>query len=119
MKAIVIPVEGPLVEIDLADEGNLKVLQNAVGGYIEAVAVPDFISGADEATAYVDEEGKLTGLPINRRATDFMVPGVGLSYGDYIAGPMVLAGFDPDSGEHAELPAGVVRRARLIEDEAG
>jgi hypothetical protein len=53
------------------------------------------------------------------RATDFMVPGVGLHYGDYIAGPLVLAGFDPETGDNAsEVPDGVERRARLIEREA-
>ena len=50
----------------------------------------------DYATAYVNEEGKFMpreidgkpgpGAP-NMRATDFMVPGIGLMPGDYIAGP--------------------------------
>jgi hypothetical protein len=122
MKALVIPVDGPLYEVDLDnanDHGSLKALQDAVGGYIEAVALPDFIKGARNATAYVNEEGKLEGLPINWRATDYMVPGVGLMVGDYIAGPMVLAGFSIRTGDHRPLPQPVIDRARLIEEESG
>ena len=52
------------------------------------------------------------------RATDFLVPGEGLMWNDYIAGPMLLCGFDIRTGEHALLPEGVVKRARLIEREA-
>lgn len=115
--ALVIPVEGPLYEVEL--DGQLATLQAAVGGLIEAVPLPDFIRGSERATAYCHEEGKLEGLPINRRATDFVVPGVGIMWQDYIAGPLVLAGFNPVTGDHAPLPDGVARRARLIEGEAG
>lgn len=114
--AIVIPVEGPIREIEL--DGTLEQLQSAVGGLIQALPLPQFADPDDRATAYVNEEGKLTGWEPNMRATDFMVPGVGLFFGDYIAGPMVLCGFDPRRGEHAELPKAVVNRARLIEREA-
>jgi hypothetical protein len=116
MQALVIPVEGPLYEITLTESGSLKTLQEAVGGWIEAVSVPSCIKGADRATAYVNEEGKLLGLPVNYRATDFMLPLLGIY--DCICGPLVLAGFDPATGEHAVLPPSVARRARLIESEA-
>jgi hypothetical protein len=117
MRVLIIPVEGPIEDRQI--DGQLDDLQALVGGYIEAVALPDFITGADQATAYVNEEGKLDGLAPNFRATDFMVPGVGLMWGDYIAGPMVLAGFDPETGEHtADIPPAVVRRAHQIAQEA-
>lgn len=117
---LVIPVEGPIEQHTLPEGGDsLTFLQGLVGGWIEAVPVPSFVTGADEASAYVNEEGKLEGLGPNMRATDFMVPGVGLHWGDYIAGPFVLAGFDPETGENApDVPDGVERRARLIEREA-
>ncbi|HEY7621727.1 MAG TPA: DUF3846 domain-containing protein [Solirubrobacteraceae bacterium] len=123
MKVLVIPVAGPLEEVvlvpgDRFDGGTLGQLQELVDGMIEAVPLPGFISQADAATSYVNEEGKLLGLAPNMRATDFFVPGIGLHFGDYIAGPLVLAGFDPHTGEHAELPAPVAARARLIEREA-
>jgi Domain of unknown function (DUF3846) len=120
VRALVIPVEGPLFEVDLerGDGASLAQLQGLVGGAIEAVPLPGFIPGADRATGYVHDEGKLVGAPANMRATDFMVPGVGLFWGDYIAGPLVLCGFDPRTGRHADLPEDVGRRARLIEREA-
>jgi uncharacterized protein DUF3846 len=120
LKALVIPAEGPLFEIEIAAEGNLKQFQDLVGGYIEAVPLPGFIRDSYHATAYVNEEGKyLPTCAPNMRATDFMVPGVGLMPGDYIAGTFVLCGFDPNRGEHRELPNAIVRRARKIEREAG
>lgn len=118
-KGFVIPVEGRCFELEVPDEESLRVLQKAVGGYIEAVGVPGFIPDAEYGTVYVNEEGKLHGLEPNMRATDFMVPGVGLWAGDYIAGNMVLLGFDPYTGENADVPESMVKRARLIEEEAG
>jgi hypothetical protein len=115
-RARLIPVEGPLEEVEL--DGTLAQLQAIVGGTIQALPLPDFIAGADEATAYVNDEGKFLGCQPNLRATDFMAPGVGLFWGDYVAGPFLLCGFDPSKGEHAELPDPVERRARLIEREA-
>jgi Domain of unknown function (DUF3846) len=120
MKALVIPEAGrPLVEVDFGDEPGLAELQALVGGMIEALPLPAFIPGADRATAYINEEGKFDpDCGPNTRATDYLVPGVGLFWGDYIAGPMVLCGFDPVTGTHRDLPEGVIRRARLIEREA-
>ncbi len=116
-RALVIPVEGPVYELDVPESDGLTVLQIAVGGLIEAVVIPQEFGG-DIATAYVDMEGKQQAAP-NMRATDFMVPGVGLFMGDHIAGPMVLLGFDRASGEHRDVPMVVEDRARLIEREAG
>lgn len=120
MKALLIPVSGPVETIELSNsDSDLQRLQEAVGGLIQGLPLPEFIDPDDQATAYVHEEGKLVGLEFNGRATDFLVPGVGLFFGDYVAGPMVLAGFDPMRGAHTSLPAHVERRVRLIEREAG
>jgi hypothetical protein len=119
-KAIVIPVEGPVEEIDIPDDGvsSLETLQRLVGGHIEAIHVPEQFGG-DDATAYINEEGKfIESCKPNMRATDFFVPGFGLFPGDYIAGTVVLVGFTP-SGDHKDVPEKVIRRARLIEREAG
>lgn len=114
-RALLIPERGPIREVEL--DGSLEQLQSLVGGCIEAVPLPPFIPKADEATAYIHEDGKYECGP-NLRATDYFVPGVGLFWDDYIAGPLLLCGFDPRTGEHAELPKSVVDRARLIEREA-
>jgi Domain of unknown function (DUF3846) len=117
--AIVIPVSGPVEEVLL--DGTLEHLQRLVGGWIEALPVPEaVVRDAHRCTCYVNEDGKFA-VPVepNMRATDFLVPGVGLFFGDYIAGPLVIVGFDSLSGEHIDVPDSVRRRVRLIESEAG
>lgn len=121
IKALVIPMEGPMEEIELPENVNkhLTMLQEVVGGYIEAVPIPSFIADADRATAIVNEEGKyIEDCRPNMRATDFLVPGRGIGWGDYVAGNMILLGFDPRDGAHKDVPDGIVARARLIEREA-
>jgi hypothetical protein len=90
IKALVIPSEGPLFEVELTpddDGSSLAQLQALVGGYIQALPIPEFVPGSDHATAYVNEEGKFDpDCPPNMRATDFFVPGIGIFAGDYIAG---------------------------------
>lgn len=115
-QTVVIPVEGPIEVREIEDD--LTSLQQLVGGYIEALPVPEFIPGADEATIYVNDDK--AGLVPNMRATDFMVPGVGIFFGDYVAGTMLLLGFDITRGEHTpSVPQALVARAKLIEREAG
>jgi hypothetical protein len=103
MLAVVVPMVGEAHLLHLSETGsNLEALQGAVGGYIEAVPVPDGDGGQrEDATAYVNEEGKFT-KPMNRRATLFMFPL--LAAGDYIAGPLVVCGFNPRTGYHLPVP---------------
>lgn len=42
MKVLVIPVEGPLYETDLNEGEALRQLQELVGGYIQALPLPEF-----------------------------------------------------------------------------
>ena len=64
----------------------------------------------DPITGYINEEGKYLcidedgNVEVNQRATKLMLPGTGLHDGDFIAGPFVIAGFDPNTGEHIDLP---------------
>jgi len=46
---------------------SLKELQGLVEGYIELIYLPP---GNGHNQAYVNEEGKLKGLPLNRKATE-------------------------------------------------
>jgi Domain of unknown function (DUF3846) len=99
---------------------GLEQMQELVAGLIQALPIPEFIDPSGRSTAYVNEEGKMIGLEPNMRATDFMVPGVGLFWGDFIAGDFLLVGFDPRRGEHTtHLPQSVADRVRLIESESG
>lgn len=72
--------------------GDLKSLQQAVGGYIEAIYPYD-----DPVAIVCNEEGKLLGLPLNRKLEDY----------DIIAGTFLICGiseedFDSLSPELAE-----------------
>jgi len=113
-KALLIPVEGPLEEIELVPDGGAQLdqLQQLVGGYIQAVNLPEQIES--DATAYINEEGKLTGLPLNRRASIFMMGA--LMTGDFIVGPFLLCGFDPKRGVNTDVPDDVIERARIVEE---
>ena len=71
---------------------DYKDLRYLVGGHVEAVALPDGM------TMYVNEEGKLMGLPMNGRATLLMpYPG------DYIVGVAVIVGSPTEDGEDTGL----------------
>lgn len=62
---------------------SLKEAQRAVGGYVEAVTIPE------GAQVLVNEEGKLLGLPRNASATE-LVQNAGLHPDDHICGAVVV-----------------------------
>ena len=62
---------------------TLAELQGMVGGYIELVMLP---RGNGRVTAYVNEEGKLNGLPHNATASRIY----GREPADVIVGPLVI-----------------------------
>jgi len=66
---------------------DLKAMQNAVGGCIQAVYPYD-----DPVALVCNEEGKLNGLPLNRRLEDY----------DIIAGTFFICGLSEDN--FASLP---------------
>ena len=77
---------------------SLDNLQKVVDGYIQAIPVP----GDKRATAYINDEGKLRGMEANTYATRRMYDI--LQADDYIAGPMLVTGFDPESGDNCDIP---------------
>jgi hypothetical protein len=80
---------------------GLHDLQAAVGGDIEAV---DTAVLGPRLTSYINAEGKFNGCHPNPRATQLLGPG--LFAGDWIAGPLLVCGFDPAEGENRDCPAG-------------
>lgn len=85
--AIVIPVEGDVEKVSFDRKDELNVLQEAVGGWIEAVD-----TGAN-GTMWVNEEGKLMNLPINKRATYLWWTLVPAARGrDMLCGDVVVTG---------------------------
>ena len=90
MKALLIPAFGAVEEVE---QDGLGDLQRLLDGHIEALPVD---GREDAAAGYVNEEGLLEGLADNARATQLL--------GIQIAGPAVLCGFDPTTGEQKPIP---------------
>lgn len=83
-----------VVDID----SSLKSLQEAVGGYIEAI-----YPWEDEVALICNEEGKLEGLPLNRTLYDER----GHMY-DIVAGTFLLVGLTHDN--FGDLSADLTRK---------
>lgn len=83
--------------------GELVELQAAVGGWVEAVP------SDGRVTLWVNEEGKLDGLPVNRLAMDVWlrwdVYGCVTIGGDWLAGNVVVTGGVGRGGRTLDLPA--------------
>ncbi len=113
ISALIIPADEALRvrRITIAQDG-LADLQAAVGGSIKAV--PYYAH--DGITAYINESGQFECEP-NPRATQLLGPG--LLAGDYIAGNLVVCGFDPYKGENLDCPEWFetrLERPRILQD---
>lgn len=82
--------------IDLPREGALAQMQEAVGGYIECVSLEGF-------DMWVNEEGKLMGLPVNEVGTAMWETAYGPT--DVIVGNVLFTGLPDDEGYSTELSA--------------
>jgi hypothetical protein len=90
--AITLNAEGEAKEVELTEgESQLDKLQEAVGGLVQAV---DF---TPNLTIWVNEEGKLIGLPINPMATFLWERYFGLT--DFICGNVIFTGGTGEEGE--------------------
>jgi hypothetical protein len=89
MKALLIPTTGPVKEVQ---QHGLRDLQALLHGPIEGLPV----DGRHDVDVYVNEQGLLDGLADNPRATRLL--------GIRIAGPAVLCGFDPATGQQTPIP---------------
>ena len=67
-KAYVLKTDGTTV--DLPTQPTLAEAQKAVGGYIEPM--PTRLCRTPRLTVYANEEGRMQGLPVNRKATDLL-----------------------------------------------
>ncbi len=91
-KALVINTDGTVAVID----PTLDALQGAVGGWIQAVDL------SDRLTLWVNEEGKMVGLPHNRYAQLLWDEAYG-EHTDYIVGNAVITGGSDEDGETVSL----------------
>lgn len=116
MKAVLFPnKETDLVEeLELPDSPSdqLESIRRLTGGgKLHMYAIPKQLVGGKNTVAYVNADGRYTYRgTVNYRATLFMSPGLGLVSGDYIAGPMVVIGYDPRTAKHVDAPKSVVER---------
>jgi hypothetical protein len=87
---------------------ELEDLQQAVGGYVEAV---DFQISGSAATMWINEEGKLVSDPERNFKADLICP----LAGDWIAGDIALTGGVGSEGETLGLAASQVAELRHID----
>ena len=78
------------------DEINLEGLQSLVGGDIQALSF-------DGACGYINESGKVVGLPVNEVATSLAHQHQSIFVWDTINGDMVIVGPVDSEGEDTPL----------------
>lgn len=88
---------------------QLGALNDIVGGYIEAIAGTD-----TRWHAYLNEEGKLLGLPVNYWAWEVAVRHGWAAGGDFLAGNVVFLGDSALDGEEADVPGDLLETAREL-----
>lgn len=91
MKAYIVKVDGSREIVEFEKGNSYDVLSKAVGGYIECV------SFADNLDMWVNEEGKLIGLPVNDYGTVFWQSIYGAT--DVICGDIIFTGGVDSEGE--------------------
>lgn len=104
VRAILIPDDGrdPIVEVKLAmTDGGFDALTRAVEGEPEDI---DLRGRDNDTVAFRNEAGMRSGLPRNNRATRLL--SLSLLQGEWVGGPLVLVGQNPDLGL-ADLPADI------------
>jgi hypothetical protein len=103
--AIVIPVDPkePIRQEEL-HKNDLDAYRQLVGGNLEVLNLE-----RPPATLYFNEEGKLVGMPVNRRATALLwVHNSGLRGRDVIVGPAFVVGPPDRQGDDRSVPEDLV-----------
>lgn len=96
MKALKIALDTiEVVEVN----GYEEIKSQLDGGWVEGLHL------ADDAFAYIDEEGKMKGLPYNSVATELCTRlKTGLQQGDFISGTMIVFGQPDENGDETDCP---------------
>lgn len=105
IRGLYVPVDGVSRVVEYADKDNLRALQDAVGGLIEGIRGEGFY-------AYGNDEGKLIGLPVNRRATRLACAFGWYGCGeDVLVGPVVFFGTGDGEGGDSDVDERLVKLA--------
>ena len=100
-QAVILRADGSAPEVVDFSTDSLGVLQKAVGGYVQAIDL------GDDFTMWLNEEGKLEGLPHNERAQFYF----DLRFGpdvDYIVGDAIFTGGPDEEGDTKGLAEATV-----------
>lgn len=94
-QALHISVNGAVRVIDLDDGDTLTIMQQAVGGLIEAVNL------SPKCTLWCNEEGKLNGLPVNILASYIWHKALWprVEEKDVVVGDVIITGGTDQHGE--------------------
>ena len=104
MKALVLTATGEVKELDGI---TLQDLQSAVGGWVQAIDL------AEDLTMWLNEEGKLTGLPHNTTAQKLWDKTFWVG-SDFVVGDVVLTGGTDEEGVTLPLGDDTAQRVRKI-----
>jgi len=91
-KAVVIKTNGTTETIEMGPSNELSVLQESVGGWIQAIQLSDTL------VMWLNEEGKMESLPHNAIAQWYWDMAFGPET-DYIVGNVVFTGGVDNEGE--------------------
>jgi hypothetical protein len=91
MKAVVIRTDNSKQVVEFTNDTSYKTLSEAVGGYIECVYLHN-----RNLDLWLNEEGKITGLPVNPKATGLWMEMYGLT--DMIVGDVIITGTADEEG---------------------
>ncbi len=104
MQALVITAEGEVKELDRI---SLNDLQSAVGGWVQAIDLEENL------TMWLNEEGKLMGLPHNTTAQKLWDKAFWTG-SDFIVGDVVLTGGTDEEGLTLPIPLDTAQRVREL-----
>lgn len=108
MLAIEVTTEGELKEVQLNEngEGQLDILQTAVGGLVQAVDL------SENLTLWCNEEGKFMNFDVNRIATKMWEEVFGQT--DVIMGNVIFTGGTGEEGETLGLDEETANKIRAM-----
>lgn len=112
--AYVIHPDDSAEPVQITTKNGLRTLQQLVGGYIEAVYAGQDEHGRPTVTFWCNEEGKLQGLPINRRATAYwwlLEPH--MANQDVLCGTIVVTGFADENGDTLPIHEAMVKMIEM------
>lgn len=106
IKGILLLPNGDWRDVELPEDPGYegyKLLNELVGGWIEAVGLPNGVG-------YINEEGKILGMAYNMPAT--AIAKGNIAENDWIAGNMVVFGKADRFGEETDIPDDLARKCK-------